>query len=413
MMRQRPLARMSPVVLLAFLALSSCVRPNLPDVLAPAGQAGPGTVAEAGVAAFIGIVAPAEGSQVQAGVFIDVHSMVVDPAAGVAAATLLVNGASERVDLLQEPLQRGDLYQPWTPQGCGPVVLQVQAATADGRALESPAVNVTVTCDVTPPSETPTATPTQPLEATPVEEPTQSEPEPTDQVAPEPTTAVPVPSATTPVPASAPAILAFDAAPPQINPGGNSRLTCQINGAVHADIGGLEVNPANCDGLIAPFVVYPATTTIFTLRACATAGNELCSTATVTVQVIAAPTATFTPFFTNTPTRTPTPTPVTPQPPGAPTPISPTGTLSCLAALDVNLSWTRPSGDVAGYVWVIERAYAANGPWEAWASNFTVNTSATRNVVCGSAYYYHWRVAAQDSQGQLGPWSVWVNFRAK
>lgn len=93
-------------------------------------------------------------------------------------------------------------------------------------------------------------------------------------------TSSPSPTPTpTPTPAL-PVILSFSANPPEIDSGGSSNLTCQIQGAIRADIFGNPVDPVTCG-----FPVFPQTTTDYMLRACSTNADDSCVFAQTAVVV--------------------------------------------------------------------------------------------------------------------------------
>jgi hypothetical protein len=80
----------------------------------------------------------------------------------------------------------------------------------------------------------------------------------------------------------------------------------------------------------------------------------------------------------------------------------------------VTFSWSPPaSGQAASYQYVVEKGYSASGPFdETITAGNTGGTSFTYNMICGSAYFYQWRVRALEADGTQGPWSIWDLFQA-
>ena len=95
---------------------------------------------------------------------------------------------------------------------------------------------------------------------------------------------------------------------------------------------------------------------------------------------------------------------VTPPPPSAPSPISPSGTLNCAdVSGGITLVWSavnHPNG-IDHYEWTLEGGVSDSG-----------STSATQADVnfmnCNADY--QWRVRAVDGNGTIGPWSSYMQF---
>lgn len=170
--------------------------------------------------------------------------------------------------------------------------------------------------------------------------------------------------------------------------------------------------------------VCPQETTTFGLAV--DAGTEIrFSTVTINVERVPIPgitrpvvtprivTPTFTPTLTRTPTRTPTP--ITPlvdnAAPAPPTGLTPSGNQLLLCPPStVPLTWNAasdPSG-IARYDWALERSNSPSGPYVAYSSGSTGNTSVSTTVLCG--VWFRWRVRAVDGVNNVGAYSNYANF---
>ncbi|MCJ7434827.1 MAG: hypothetical protein MUO77_15195 [Anaerolineales bacterium] len=306
------------------------------------------------------IVSPAEGSSIAAQTIIDVRSKVVDPQ-GVTSASLVVNGSSVRDDFFDDPLTRGDIYQPWTPQECGIATIQVRLGTRDGRLVESSVINVTVACGELPIS---TQITVAPLLTETSEAPLTSTPN--------------IPIATAKQDA-------------------NCRLGPGTAYGVRSNL---------LTGQTAPITGRTTDSTWWVIQ---DTGSGECwiwgEVVTVTGDTSQVPVKTPPPLPTGTFTQ-PAPVTITPPAPlSAPSPVSPSGTLNCIdASGGVTLYWSavsHPNG-INHYEWVLEGPISDSGS--------TGSTQASTKTLSCAGANFQWRVRAVDGQGNIGPWSAYMSF---
>ncbi len=327
------------------------------------------------------IVTPVNGAQLNVGDLVDVGSRVSDPG-GASKFFLIVNSQPAREDKLNMPLRNGKMNQPWRPSVPGTYTLQVIMVTSSGANLQSDAITVYVGGEA------------QPLEddlSTPNVMETVITPIPSETITPTPTPT----ESTTPTPTLGPPMATAD-----------NDANCRFGpGSVYDVIGTL------LQGQSAPIVGRNTYSSWWVIEHVGSAGTCWIWDGTVSISgdTSDVPVVVPPPTPTPSPTITPTTAPLT-----APDQVSPIGVIGCSDALmDVALQWTQPSGDVAGYQWVVQKAYSASGPWdEQVGAGETASLSQTVNIQCGSAFYYRWRVRAVDNQGNAGPWSGWAEFQA-
>ncbi|MCJ7435240.1 MAG: SH3 domain-containing protein [Anaerolineales bacterium] len=125
------------------LLLSAC---NMP------GQTG-------GEALSVMIVEPVNGTQLEVGQLVDVHSAISYPD-GEFTITLLVNGSTSRSAAIANPMRVSDVYQPWTPEAPGEYTLQT-ILDWQGQTANSNIVTVIVLESISLPDIPVKNTPTQ------------------------------------------------------------------------------------------------------------------------------------------------------------------------------------------------------------------------------------------------------------
>ncbi len=334
--------------------LYSFIRKATPALVVVALLAGctlPTSVSDGG-ALSVQIVQPQEGAQFEVDETVSVISTFSDPG-GAQGMILEVNGVGTRDDKFHSPMFEGKMDQPWRPIQNGPATLCVYLSTSDdGKLIRSNCVTVMIGA-VERPTFTPGVTNTPLMELT-----------------------------TTPTLTLTPGIPTVTA-----TQDANCRLGPSQDYGVRANLLLNQTAPIvgrNTDS--SWWVVNIGGSECWIWDGIVSVAGDTSGTPVITPPLL--PTATFT-----------QPAPLT-----APSPISPTGTLACASVTGgVTLAWSavaHPNG-INYYEWELTGGMNKSG-----------TTSATQAAIslinCGATY--KWRVRAVDNQGNLGPWSGYMQF---
>ena len=292
------------------------------------------------------IVSPQEGAQFDIGDLVSVKSNFSDPG-GAQGMILEVNGVATRDDKFYSPMFQGNMDQPWRSIQNGPAAFCVYLSTSDGKQIRSNCVTVMIG-SLSVPAIIPSIT------FTPVPELTFT---PTFTATP-----------------GAPTVTATQDANCRLGPGTAYGVTSSLLTGQTAPITGRNTDSS--------WWVIQIT------------GSGDCW---IWGQVV-----TVTGDTNQVPVITPPPLPTAPL--SAPSLISPNGTLNCAATTGgVTLSWSAVShsNGISNYEWVLEGGVDNSG-----------STSSTQAVIssisCGASY--QWRVRDVDGQGNIGPWSEYMQF---
>lgn len=313
--------------------------------------------------AVVQIIAPIEGSQLTAGEWVDVDSILTD-SGGAIAVLLEVNGTLLRKDQFTTPMQQGNIIQPWQPKEPGTYTLQTYLQTSQGELL--PSNQVVVIVGETLPESNPQVPTTVDVEVAP------------------------------PAITITPSLIPAETPMPNLGPPMATAIqdaNCRYGpGQVYAVIGYLLQDQT------APIVGRNAETTWWVIERVDNSATCWIWDGVVTVSgdTSNVPVVTPPPTPTSTPTQTPSPVPL-----AAPDPIAPSGSLSCRST--VFLEWqpvSHPNG-IDHYEWQV------TGPGGTDSGSAT-STSVEYFVNCAASY--SWQVRAVDGKGNVGTYSDPVNF---
>lgn len=299
------------------------------------------------------IVEPANGAQFAQGEQINIATDLQHPQ-GAQSASLFANGEVVRVDELNTSIYSGQMIQGWLPENPGTYELQVLFTSARGAELLSDKITVVVGAEFSENAVVELILIT-----------------PTPEATPTPTAGPIAPMAT-----------------------GNVDSNCRRGpSTAYQNIGTLF------EAHSAPIVGRLADNSWWVIDLEATSENCWVWDELVTVSGDTS----------GVPVITPPALPVVLE---SPDQVAPVSDVSCASLIDVTFEWEGVAGDVDGYTYQIQSSNDPNGPFSDYAGGETGSTLATEELICGSTTYYRWRVRAEGSGGQDGPWSDWIVFKA-